>query len=162
MSNLLPYNFNQQGNSYRFQTDAGVYYNVAFTDGSFYFTNFPAYLSVFEFSISVITLGDNLSPPLDRRVESTVVVILKAFLENHDNSILYICEMLDNRQQARYRKFDTWFKQNLTEIPELEKHDAFVTYEDLEIIASLIIHKQNLYRNELVKLFFDRTKIDKG
>ena len=74
MSNLLPYNFNQQGNSYRFQTDAGVYYNVAFTDGSFYFTDFPTYLSVFEFSISVITLGDNLSPPLDRRVKQQLLL----------------------------------------------------------------------------------------
>ena len=161
MSNLLPYNFNQQGNNYRFQTDAGVYYNVAFTDGSFYFTNFPAYLSIFEFSISVITLGDNLSPPLDRRVEATVVKILKTFLSNHENSILYICEAADQRQQVRYRKFDMWFRNNLTFIPELEKHDVFVTYEDLEIIASLIIHKHNSHKDELVKLFFDRTQSEK-
>ena len=158
MSQPLPYNFNQQGNSYRFQTGAGVYYHVAFTDGSFYFTGFPAYLSVFEFGISVITLGDNLSPPFDRRVEATVVTILKTFLSDHENSVIYTCETLDQRQHARHRKFDMWFKQNLVAIPELEKHDIFVTYEDFEVIASLIIHKRNSNKEELVKLFFEQAK----
>ena len=54
-----------------------------------------------------------------------------------------------------------WFKNNGVFVPELEKHDIFVIYEDLEIIASLIIHKQNAHKDELVKLFFDRTQSDK-
>ena len=163
MSELLPYNFNLQENSYRFQTDTGVYYDVSFIDGSYYFIGFPAYLSVFEFSISVVALGDNLSPPFDRRVEATVVMIMKTFLSNHENSVIYICETLDQRQHARHRKFDMWFKQNLVAIPELEKHDIFVEYEDLEVIASLIIHKHNSHKDELVKLFFDQADdLDKG
>ena len=158
MSQALPYNFNQQENNYRFQTDAGVYYSVSFTDGSFYFNDFPPYLSVFEFSISVVSLGDNISPPHDRRVEATVVMILKDFLSDHENSVIYVCETLDQRQQARHRKFDMWFKQNLLIIPDLEKHDIFVTYENLEIIASLIIHKNNLHKGEVIKMFFDQAK----
>ncbi len=137
-------------------SDTGVYYLVKFSEGSYYFTGFPSYLSVFEFSISVINLGENLTPPLDYRVEATVVTILKTFLSNHENSILYICETRDNKQQARYRKFDTWFNQNLLTIPELEKHDAYITYEDLEVLSSLIIHKENPFKDELVKLFFDQ------
>ena len=159
MTPLLPYDFNKQGNSYRFLTDKNVYYNVQFTEGSFYFAGFPSYLSVFEFSISVISLGDNLTPPLDRRVETTVVSILKVFLSNHANSILYICETIDHRQRARYRKFDMWFNQNISELPELEKHDAFITYEDLEFLSSLIVHKNNPHKTELVELFFNQIKI---
>ena len=155
----LPYNFNQQGNSYRFSTDKDVYYNVQFMDGSYYFVNFQPYLSVFEFSISVTQLGENLTPPFDNRVEATVVAILKAFLTNHENSIIYICDTRDRRQRARHRKFDIWFKQNLDALPELEKHDAIVTYEDLEFLSSLIIHNKNSYKNELVKLFFDQANV---
>lgn len=163
MNQYLPYNFRQQGNSYRFQTDKGVYYNIEFSEGSFYFTAFPEYLSVFEFSISVITLGDNITPPLDHRVEATVVSILEYFLSNHENSIIYTCETLDNRQKARHRKFDMWFKQNIQAIPELEKHDAFITYEDLEIISSLIVHRRNPHKDELVKIFFDQVdEFNKG
>jgi hypothetical protein len=163
MTQHLPYNFNQQGNSYRFSTDKDVYYNVQFMDGSYYFVNFPPYLSVFEFSISVTKLGENLTPPFDNRVEATVVAILKAFLINHENSILYICETRDRRQKARYRKFDMWFKHNLDALPELEKYDAVVTYEDLEFLSSLIIHNKNSYKDELVKLFLDQAhSFDKG
>lgn len=156
MSHYLPYNFRRQGNSHRFQTDNGVYYNVEFSEGSFYFSDFPDYLSVFEFSISVITLGDNISPPLDLRVEATVVAILENFLYNHENSIIYTCETLDNRQKSRHRKFDMWFKQNTHALLNLEKHDAFITYEELEILSSLIVHKQNPYKDELVKIFFEQ------
>jgi Family of unknown function (DUF6169) len=158
MTPTLPYNFNQQGNSYRFLTDKEVYYNVQFSEGSYYFAGFPSYLSVFEFSISVISLGDNVTPPLDPRVEATVVTILKAFLTHHENSIIYVCETVDQRQRARYRKFDGWFNQNIYALPELEKHDAFITYEDLEFLSSLIVHKNNPHKEELVQLFFEQAK----
>jgi hypothetical protein len=39
---------------------------------------------------------------------------------------------------------------------KLEKHDAFITYEDLEFLSSLIVHYHNPYKDELVKLFFDQ------
>jgi hypothetical protein len=153
---LPPYKFNQQGNSYRFSTDKGVYYNVQFSDGSYYFANFPPFLSVFEFSISVVQLGDNLTPPFDNRIEATVVSIIKVFLKNHENSIIYVCETRDKRQRVRHRKFDMWFKQNLDAISELEKHDAFIIYEDLEFLSSLIVYNHNPHKDELAKLFFDQ------
>jgi hypothetical protein len=163
MSQHLPYSFNKQGNSYRFSTDKDVYYDVQFMEGSYYFVNFPPYLSIFEFSISVTHLGENLTPPLDNRVEATVVTILKAFLINHENSIIYICEARDKRQRVQYRKFNMWFRQNLDDLPEFEKHDAVVTYEDLEFLSSLIIHSKNSYKEELIKLFFEQANsFDKG
>jgi Family of unknown function (DUF6169) len=154
MNTHPPYNFNQQGNSYRFSTDKGGYYNVEFAEGSFYFIGFPPYLSVYEFSISVITLGDNLTPPFDNRVEATIVAIIQTFLSNHENSIIYVCETIDQRQRARHRKFDMWFRQNHKMIPELEKYDTFITYEDLEFLSSLIVHKNNPFKDELIKLFY--------
>jgi Family of unknown function (DUF6169) len=156
MSLHLPYNFKKQSNNYRFQTDKGIYYSVEFSEGSFYFSNFPNYLSVFEFSISVPTLGENFSPPLDHRVEATVVEILRAFFSNHKNSIVYTCESIDNRQKARQRKFDRWFNQNIQYVPELEKYDAVIKYDDLEIISALIVHINNPKKDELVNIFLNQ------
>ena len=103
---LLPYSFNQQTNDYRFETDNGLFYSVKFTDGSFYFADLPTHIPVFEVSISTISLGDNFSAPKDLRVELTIVEIFRTFFLIYENSIIYICDNLDQKQAARHRKFD--------------------------------------------------------
>jgi hypothetical protein len=70
MNIVLPYSFNEHDNDYRFDTDKGVFYSVKFTDGSFYFADLPPYIPVYEVSISTVSLGDQLSPPRDARVEA--------------------------------------------------------------------------------------------
>jgi hypothetical protein len=156
MSTLKPYSFKEKNNQYRFQTDKGVIYSVSFTDGSIYFRTLPSHIPVYEFIIKVVELGENLSPPFDSRLEITVIEILKIFFSNHGDSIIYICSMVDNRQHSRFRKFDAWFNRNISVIPDLEKYDTFITYEDLEILSTLIVHKGNPYRETLVKMFLDQ------
>ena len=52
-----------------------------------------------------------------------------------------------------------WFNQNISDLPELEKHDAFIIYEDLEFLSSLVVHKNNPHKTELVELFFNQVRI---
>ena len=77
MNQALPYNFNLQDNEYKFDTDNGLFYSVTFVDGSFYFANLPAYIPVFEVSITTISLGDHISPPRDPRLQATIVEIFR-------------------------------------------------------------------------------------
>jgi Family of unknown function (DUF6169) len=155
MTTQEPYEFKSIGNnSYSFKTDNDVLYNVEFTDGSFYFARFPDYLSIFEFSINVLKTGKYLSPPHDKRVELTVVFILSTFLSSKDNSIIYVCQNIDDREYARKRKFDLWFSKNQNN--SLEKHDLTIEYEDIAYLTSLIIHKNNTNKDEIVNLFFDQ------
>ena len=151
---LQPYNFHHGGNDYRFDTDKGIFYSVKFTDGSFYFANLPAYIPVFEVGISIISLGENLSPPRDARVEATVIEIFRIFFLNHENSIVNICDNLDLKQAVRHRKFDMWFHRYAGS--ELSKFDTHFIVEELEIYASLILHTLNPFKDNLTELFLNQ------
>lgn len=79
--------------------------------------------------------------------------ILTTFLDNNKNSLIYVCDNLDNRQQGRYRKFDRWFEKSKT--PLIEKYDIDFSVHDIQILALLIVHGQNPEKDLLVRLFFD-------
>ena len=156
MSILQPYSFIQQGNRYIFHTNNSVAYSVEFTDGAYYFFNLPVHIPVFEFSVSVLKAVDILIHPYDERIEVTIVRILNSFFENNKNSLIYVCDNLGNRQQARFRKFHSWFKKNKSN--NLEKYDVVFNALEMQILASLIVHTQNPDKDLLVSLFLDLYK----
>lgn len=154
MNTVLPYSFNEHDNDYRFDTDKGVFYSVKFADGSFYFADLPPYIPIYEVSISTVSLGDQLSPPRDARVEATIVEIFRMFFLENENSIIYICDNLDRKQAARHRKFDMWFRKHAEK--DLEKYDTHFLVETMEIYASLILHSHNSYKDVLVNVFLSQ------
>ena len=156
MSILQPYSFIQQGNRYIFHTNNSVAYSVEFTDGAYYFFNLPVHIPIFEFSVSILNAVDILIHPYDERIEATIVRILNSFFENNKNSLIYVCDNLENRQQARFRKFHSWFKKNKSN--NLEKYDVVFNALEMQILASLIVHTQNPDKDLLVSLFLDLYK----
>ena len=157
MNTLEPYNFRRSTqNKYIFETESDILYSVEFTEGSYYFHRLPDYINVFEFSINILRVDENISPPFDKRVEVTVVKILTTFLSSKENAVIYICQNLDDRHYARKRKFDAWFKQNA--IDSLEKYDLTVTYEEMVFLTSLIVHENNSHKEELIDLFFEQPR----
>jgi Family of unknown function (DUF6169) len=154
MSIATPYSFQQNSSEYRFDTENGIFYSLKFSNGSFYFVNLPTYIPIFEFSITIVSLGDNLSPPRDPRVEATIVSILRLFFLAYENSIVYICDNLDHKQAARHRKFDTWFRTHAEQ--DLEKYDTHFMVQSTEIYASLILHNLNHYKEDLIRIFLNQ------
>ena len=153
MSIPLPYSFTFNENKYIFKTDYSVAYSLEFTDGTHYFLNLPSNIPVFEFNIKVLNAVDSIGQPYDERIEVTIVDILSSFFDNNINSLIYVCDNLDNRQQGRYRKFDMWFKKSKSLL--IEKYDIDFSVYDIQILASLIVHAQNPDKDLLVRLFFD-------
>jgi hypothetical protein len=151
MSIPPPYSFIKSGNKYIFHTDNSISYSVEFTDGAYYFFNLPTHISVFEFSVSVLNAFETLIYPYDERIEVTIVHILSVFFEDNKNSLIYVCDNLGNRHQARFRKFHNWFKRNKTD--KLEKYDVVFNALEMQILASLIVHSENPDKNLLVSLF---------
>ena len=149
-----PYNFSQLLYDYEFRTDNGILYSVRFSNGAFMFVGLPPYIPVYEVSIDIIELGNKPSPPKDIRVESTIINIFRHFLMEHENSIVYVCDNLDNKHAARNRKFNTWFQRSKTN--EIEKYDTYFTVESIEIYASLIIHAQNSFKSEVINIFLNQ------
>jgi hypothetical protein len=148
-----PYDVTYRANKYFFETDNSVAYSVEFTDGVHYFLNLPAHIPVFEFNIKVLSAVDTFGKPYDKRVEATIVGILSTFFSQNKNSLIYICDNLDNRQRARRRKFDSWFKKSNSTV--VEKYDIDFTVYDMQILASFMVHTQNPDKELLIKLFFD-------
>ncbi len=153
MSILLPYSFTNHNNKYVFRTDNSVAYSVEFTDAIHYFLNLPPYIPVFELNVKVLNAVDSIGQPYDKRIEVTIVEILTTFFSDNKNSLIYVCDNLDNRQQVRYRKFDRWFKKNKTTL--IEKYDIDFTFQEIQILASLIVHAKNPEKDLLINLFFD-------
>ena len=85
--------------------------------------------------------------PLDSRISETVQDFLLEFFESNDRCLLFVCESLDSKHEARARIFDTWFTKLNSDV--LEKHDHRICIdngldeEPTTIIGSLIIHCEN-------------------
>jgi hypothetical protein len=155
MNTPVPYKFSQILYEYEFVTDNNILYSVKFTDGVFLLTGLSPHIPVFDVSIDVLELGKHSSPPQDLRAEATIVSIFRSFLAEHENSIVYVCDNLDNKQAARHRKFDMWFKRNKS--TDIEKYDTYFIVEELEIYASMIVHSLNPFKEELIKVFIEQT-----
>jgi hypothetical protein len=153
MSILQPYSFTYGDGKYSFITDNSVVYNVEFTDGSYYFFDLPADVPVFELNIKAMNATESIIQPYDKRVETTIVNILSTFFNDNKNSLIYVCNNLDNRERARSRKFNSWFNKNATF--SVEKYDINFTMQNIIILASLIVHTENKRKDELIKRFFD-------
>ena len=95
-----------------------------------------------------------MTPPKDERIELTIIAILSQFFKENSNSLIYVCDNLDKKHHARHRKFSQWFSKQEGDF--LEKFDTSILVEDVEILASLILHKANPFRAELVKYFFEQ------
>jgi hypothetical protein len=146
-----PYNFEKiesEGFVYLFDTDFELSYEIVFKPTPYLFSPDKPYSNdTYEFSIIVIENPNHASPPFDNRIGSTIARIFDEFYKINGNTVsLYICASYDNRQQVRYRKFNSWFttfgKSKYVKIDSLLKD-----LQNNEFPISLIFSLENPYRN---------------
>jgi Family of unknown function (DUF6169) len=157
MSIQQPYKFILREDQYFFETENGIKYRVEIKDGSSYFIDFKPYLSVFELSIDLDSDLVNSLAPYDARTELTIIQILMDFFKEHSNCIIYVCDSADGRHHARNRKFNSWF--NRYNDGSIEKYDINFEVEDSEMLFSLILHHNNPFKEEIIKLFYQQPKL---
>jgi hypothetical protein len=138
--------------SYFFVTDSGITYLVNFVDQTKYYPNEKFGDSiVYEFQLI------NTAPETgkyDARIMATVVKSIYDTLLNQHNVILYICESSDEKQAARARLFDNWFRVYSGDIAD--KIDGKIKSSDNDITeeyVSVIINKQNPHSHNIEKTF---------
>lgn len=134
--------------TFQFKTKQGLLYSVYFLDYSAMFSEFPLIANnIYSFNID-ITEGDADSAFTDERIGITIVEIFRLFFEKIQNVAVYVCDSIDDRQFARKRKFDLWFwKYNDGSIL---KEDGIAVIDDVEILNSILIHRQNIYLAEII------------
>ena len=130
--------------SISFITDSGIIYTATFLDASYHFEDVS---NIYEFNL----YPNREASSTDSRVGLTVVYIIEIFFQNSQNVLLYICESLDRRHKARKRKFDGWFKRFANDA--FQKHDFELCVEDIEILISIILTKDNPNQNDLFTAF---------
>jgi hypothetical protein len=70
-----------------------------------------------------------------------------------ENVAIYVCDTADERHLARKRKFDYWFwKYNDGSII---KEDGVAVVEEVEILNSLLVHRNNPRLMQIILAFKD-------
>jgi len=87
----------------------------------------------------------------DERVGLTVVEVVRLFFKVLENVVIYVCDNLDNRQLARMRKFDLWFKKYND--GEIVKRDDLAVFDGVEIYNSLLVHRTNKNLDQIIDAF---------
>jgi len=117
------------------------------------FVDYPKIANaIYSFNIDVIN-GDVTTVATDERIGITIVEVFKAFFRRVSNVAVYVCDISDERQIARKRKFDFWFWKYGD--GAIIKEDGIAVIENLEIINSLLIHTANPHLTEIIAAFKD-------
>jgi len=138
---------------YSFTTSIGCIYHCYFFDFATAFSGYPELApKVFGFNLELkFKPHDSGKLPLDKRIGATVTTILKAFLHERENAVVYICDTSDNREKARFHKFTNWFKMyNDGSVVQLK---GIVRAGNTNILNALLIHKDNPLLNDFIEAY---------
>jgi hypothetical protein len=151
-----PYNFNfdQLTQSYIFTTSNGIEYKVAFIlDNTFSIVSNIEIEDVYQVIIEKTT---EIKEPLDPNVSLTICEILSIFFKNRKNTILYICDDLDDRAQARFRKFNIWYTESELKDTIMKIDNVFVNENitgTAKVFSSLLIHNENENKEAILSIY---------
>jgi hypothetical protein len=132
-------------------TDQGNKYAVYFLSSGSIFEQYPHLAkNIYWFNID-IKKGNADTSIHDERIGLTVFEVFKIFFDNMENVAVYVCDISDNRQQSRQRKFNLWFWR--FNDGSIIKEDGEVIAGDLTIYNSILVHRDNPHLAEIVRAF---------
>lgn len=134
-------------------------YGYKFTTilGVDYFLTFISYPSVSDFLATNIYMFNierndrNESGQDDEKVRNTILYVLDTFFSRHEDALITICDIVDGKQFARKRLFDSWF--NKYNDNRLMKLEADCEIDGIPTFASLL-YSANHYNKENLKQEF--------
>ena len=155
--NYLFRNLNDSSNSYLFETNSGVVYQIKFKPTPYLFGDEKTEISkyIFEFIIEVVNNPYSKLPPSDNKVGATVVAIFIDFYSKIGNAVsIYICDSSDGKEFIRKRKFDQWFSQ-FNDETFVKIDEVIIDSDKNKFPISLIISKLNPNRSKIIDAFIE-------
>ncbi len=151
---MQPYKITKrQAFYYSFTSVAGTSYLCYFIPYDYLFANYPLIAPyIYSFNLDV-EKGKSKEQPLDIRIGITVAKIIKEYLHDNDNAVVYVCDSSDYREHLRKRKFDNWFKKN--DDGSIIKIDRKIVIAETVLFNSLLIHKDNPFKNNFIEVFIE-------
>jgi hypothetical protein len=151
---LQPYNYTTlRPDYYTFTTSVGCMYECYFYDFSSAFYLYPNLApKVFGFNLELKYSPPEIETiPPDQRIAVTVTNIIKTFLIEKENVVVYICDNSDRREYARFHKFYQWFKlYNDGSIVQLR---GTIRAGNTNILNALLVHIDNPQLNDFIEAF---------
>ncbi len=153
MNSQNPYKIEQTGCGYRFETDFGFIYELSFL--RYPTINERLEYVLYMFNIEQLRKG---KASVDVRIQITIEFVLSIFFENNINAVIVVMDSLDGKHLARKRLFDKWYnKSNKTTI---EKYEAACSTEEIEIVTTLFIEKNNPFKKVILSDYYELVKIN--
>lgn len=140
--------------TYSFTTENLIEYQLVFIDSSSYFSGTSSEDFVSKvYSLNIDKLSDNKAV-YDPVVQETVECIVSHFFEDSENSLLYVCDNTDNKQEARKRKFNKWFNDYELKSEFIKLDEVIETPEGIHNI-SMIFHQYNPFKKYLEIAYYE-------
>lgn len=147
-------------NIYAFTTNDEIGYEIKFVPSAYLFVDYVNHpVDAYEMVIAVADNPKGNRIPADPLTEPTIRAIFYDFFRSIEHVIIYICDSSDGRQEARFRKFTSWYYKNIA--VDLFKMDARLPDGDRFTLLSGILSKKNPYFSQFVELFKNLAEADK-
>ena len=154
VSDLQPYpTLKISERAYTFVTNIGCKYHCYFYDFSAAFSEYPELApKVFGFNLDLTSKPEGVTRiPPDPGIAITVTTILKTFLSENEQTVIYICDYSDHREKARFYKFTTWFKRfNDGSVVHLK---GMVRAGETAILNAMLINRDNPLLNDFIEAY---------
>jgi hypothetical protein len=148
-----PYHFEGTGYGYRFETDFGFVYELSFLKYPI-LSERPEYI-LYMFNIEQVKKG---KVSADARIRITIEYILALFFENNTDAVLVVMDSSDGKHPARKRLFDKWYHQSGK--LSIEKYEASCNTEEIEIVTTLFVEKNNPFKNIILSDYYELVKLN--
>lgn len=136
---------------YSFTTSSGCIYHCYFFDFYTAFSEYPNLApKVFGFNLE-LKFKPQGKIGLDKRIAETVVNILKTFLDDKINAVVYICDNSDQREKARFHKFTNWFR--TYDDGSIIQLKGVIRAGNTNILNAMLIHKNNPEINQFIEAY---------
>lgn len=136
---------------YSFTTSNGCIYHCYFFDFYAAFSEYPNLApKIFGFNLE-LKFKSQGKIGIDKRIAETVVNILKTFLDDKVNAVVYICNNSDQREKARFHKFTNWFR--IYDDGSIIQLKGVIRAGNTNILNAMLIHKNNSQINQFIEAY---------
>ncbi len=145
------YDLQEIQNGYRFLTEGNTEYYLTFIEYPVVEEYLAAKIFMFNIERATPKVGQN-----DIKLLNTIIYVLEEFFNRHEDALITVSDISDNKQAARKKLFDIWF--NRYNKGRLEKLDGSYKIGDIPVYVSLLFSANNFNHRNLIKAF--KTLID--
>ncbi len=153
------YIYDSEDNSFNFTTKNDILYKVSFiVDETFSVLSGHKVPNIYQIVVEKVA---QKIEPFDNKVSKTIESIIEHFFRKIENSILYVCSNIDDKERKRFEVFNRWYK-NSKYKDIIVKTDNIIVIEEnangkTEIFTSFMYHKNNPNQEKIIEIY---TKIE--